>query len=343
MPAELDAWLEQNTEEASEPELPICDPHHHLWDHTGDRYMIDEVTADFGSGHDAGHSVVQSVFVEVNSMYRGSGSEEMRPVGETEYVRGIGAQSDSGLYGPTRVAAGIVGYADLTLGDAVKPVLEAHDAAGSGRFRGIRHSLIWDANPELRTPRFAPEALMADAKFRQGFGVLYSMGFSFDAVIYHNQMPELADLSNAFPDAVIVLNHIGRPLGIGPYAGRRDEVFQVWQRNISNLARCPNVVVKVGGLGNPVSGFDWHTRPVPPTSQEVTVATSPYYLHAIETFGPERCMFESNFPVDKKSYSYTSVWNSFKQMTKDFSGDERRLLFHDAAARAYRLPVLDEQ
>lgn len=319
--------------------MPICDPHHHLWGRTGDRYMIDEVTADFGGGH----NVVQSVFLEVNSMYRASGPVQMRPVGETEFVRGIGAQSDSGLYGPSRVVAGIVGYADLTLGEAVEPVLEAHAAASGGRFRGIRHSCIWDASPELRTARFAPKALMADAKFRQGLEVLQRLGFSFDAAIYHHQIPELADLANAFSDAVIILNHIGRPLGTGPYAGRRDEVFQVWRRDIAALAKCPNVVVKVGGLGNPVSGFDWHTRPKPPSSQELTATTPPYYLHVIEAFGPERCMFESNFPVDKKSYSYTAVWNSFKRMTAGFSATERTNLFYDTAARAYRLPVSSEQ
>lgn len=339
MPVELDAWLALNVEEATEPDLPICDPHHHLWDHPEDRYLIDEVTADFSEGG----NVVQSVFVEVDSMYRASGPVELRPVGETEFVRGIGAQSDSGLYGPTRVAAGIVGYADLTLGDGVEPVLEAHATASSGRFRGIRHSCIWDPNSELRTPRFAPQALMGERKFRQGLDVLQRMGFSFDAVIYHHQMPELVDLANAFPDAVIILNHIGRPLGIGPYAGRRDEVFQVWQKSITDLAKCPNVVVKVGGLGNPVSGFDWHTRPMPPSSQELTDITAPYYRHAIEAFGPERSMFESNFPVDKRSYSYTAVWNSFKSITQDFSAAERADMFHDTAARTYRLPVLSEQ
>ncbi len=339
MPAELDAWLALAIEEAIEPELPICDPHHHLWDRSGDRYLIDEVTADFGGGH----KVVQTVFVEVDAMYRAAGPAEMRPVGETEFVRGIGAQSESGLYGQTRVAAGIVGYADLTLGEAIGPVLEAHDAASSGRFRGIRHSCIWDASSDLGTARFAPQGLMADAKFRQGFEVLQRLGFSFDAIVYHHQISELADLANAFPDAVIILNHIGRPLGIGPYAGKRDEVFKIWQREITALAKCPNVYVKVGGLGNTVSGFDWHTRPTPPSSQELTDTTSHYYLHTIEAFGPERCMFESNFPVDKRSYSYTAVWNSFKRMTADFSATERTDLFHDPAARAYRLPVLSDQ
>ena len=339
MTAERDAWLELTVEEAVDPDLPICDPHHHLWDRPGDRYMIDEVTADFATGH----NVVQTLFVEVDAMYRASGSQEMRSIGEVEFVRGIAAQSDSGAYGPTRVAAGIIGYADLNLGAAVAPVLEALDAASGGRFRSIRHTCSWNASAELRSARSASPGMMADAKFREGFDVLQRMGYGFDALVYHPQLAELADLAGAFPDAVIILNHIGRPLGLGPYAGQRDEVFQAWQKGMTALAECPNVVVKVGGLGNHISGFDWHTRPMPPTSFELTETTSPYYLHTIEAFGPERCMFESNFPVDKNSYSYTAIWNSFKRMTKDFTDTEKKLLFHDTAAKAYRLPLISEQ
>ena len=336
MPAELDAWLELTVEEALEPDLPICDPHHHLWDKPGDRYMIDEVTKDFATGH----KVVQSVFVEVNAMYRASGPVELQSVGEVEWVRGIAAQSDSRLYGSTRVAAGIVGYANLNLGTEVEPVLEALETASSGRFRSIRHTCSWDASEELRSARSAHPGMMADAKFREGFDVLQRMGYGFDALVYHHQILELADLAAAFPDAVIILNHIGRPLGVGPYAGHREEIFQTWKKDMTALAECPNVVVKVGGLGNRVSGFDWDTKPVPPTSLELAEATAPYYLHTIEAFGPGRCMFESNFPVDKNSYSYTAVWNSFKRMTSDFSADECRLLFHDTAAKAYKLPLL---
>ena len=338
MPAELDAWLEQSTEDALDPGLPICDPHHHLWDKPGDRYMIDEVTRDFATGH----NVLQSLFVEVDSMYRASGLVEMKPVGEVEWVRGLGAQSDSGQYGPTKVAAGIVGYANLNLGAAVAPVLEAMESAGSGRFRSVRHTCSWDAHEPLRSHRSGWPGMMAEPNFREGIGVLFRMGHAFDALVYHPQLSELTDLAGAFPDAVFILNHIGRPLGVGPYAGHRDEIFEVWKKDMTALAERPNVVVKVGGLGNRVSGFGWDTRPTPPDSMELTEATSPYYLHTIETFGPERCMFESNFPVDKNSYSYTAVWNSFKRMAADFSADEKRLLFHDTAAKAYRLPLLSE-
>ena len=338
MPAKLDAWLELTVEEAIDPSLPICDPHHHLWDKPQDRYMIDEVTSDLGSGH----NVVQTLFVEVDAMYRASGPNDMKPVGEVEWVNGIGAQSDSGAYGPTRVAAGIVGYADLNLGAEVKPVLEAIETASGGRFRSVRHTCSWDEFEPLRSHRSGYPGMMASAKFKEGFGVLTGMGYGFDALVYHPQILELAELVDAFPNATFILNHIGRPLGIGPYAGLRDEVFEVWKKDMTTLAERPNIVVKVGGLGNRVSGFDWHTRPFPPSSMELAKTTGPYYLHAIETFGPERCMFESNFPVDKNSYSYAVIWNSFKRMTRDFSDAEKALLFHNTAAKSYKLPLLSE-
>jgi predicted TIM-barrel fold metal-dependent hydrolase len=185
--------------------------------------------------------------------------------------------------------------------------------------------------------------MMAEAKFKEGFGVLIDMGHAFDALVYHPQLSELTGLVDAFPNAVFVLNHIGRPLGVGPYAGYRDEIFEVWKKDMTSLAERPNVTVKVGGLGNRVSGFEWDSQPMPPDSTELTEKTSPYYLHTIEAFGPKRCMFESNFPVDKNSYSYTAVWNSFKRMTKDFSDTEKAWLFHDTAAKAYRLPLLSKQ
>jgi predicted TIM-barrel fold metal-dependent hydrolase len=185
--------------------------------------------------------------------------------------------------------------------------------------------------------------MMAEAKFKEGFGVLIGMGHAFDALVYHPQLSELTGLVDAFPNAVFVLNHIGRPLGVGPYAGYRDEIFEVWKKDMTSLAERPNVTVKVGGLGNRVSGFEWDSQPMPPDSTELTEKTSPYYLHTIEAFGPKRCMFESNFPVDKNSYSYTAVWNSFKRMTKDFSDTEKAWMFHDTAAKAYRLPLLSKQ
>lgn len=327
------AWLARNPEEAIDPELPICDPHHHFWDRAGDRYLLDQLVRDLSGGH----NVTQTVFIECRSMYRAEGPEELRCVGETEFVQGIAAQSASGQYGPTAVAAGIVSNANLMLGDAVAATLEAHVAASRSRFRGIRFSCAWDASPEIAPGSVNTPGMLADARFRAGFDRLQRMGLSFDALVYHTQLGELADLAAAFPDVTIILNHIGRPLGIGPYAGRRDEVFAAWQRGIAAVAAHENVVVKLGGFGNLISGYDWHRQEVPPASAELAETISPWLMHCIEQFGPERCMFESNFPVDKVSYPYTTCWNAFKRVAAAFSGTEKAAMFRDTAARAYRL------
>jgi predicted TIM-barrel fold metal-dependent hydrolase len=236
------------------------------------------------------------------------------------------------------VAAGIVGNADLMLGDAVEPVLEALSEAGKGRFRGIRCTAAWDASPEITTARANSAGMLADAEFRKGLSCLERMGLTFDCIVYHPQLPEVADMARAFPDLTIVLNHVGRPLGIGPYAGRREELMPEWRAGIDAVAECPNVVMKVGGLGNPISGFDWHTRSFPPGSREIAASGAPYYLYSIEKFGADRCMFESNFPVDKQSCSYVVCWNAFKRLTREFSASEQADLFHNTAARAYKLP-----
>jgi L-fuconolactonase len=326
-------------EEPLDAEMPICDPHHHLWDRIAredrpsDRYLLDELTEDIGGGH----NIVKTVFVECRSMYREDGPEEMKCVGETEFVQGIAAQSASGQYGATRVAAGIVSHANLTLGAAASEVLEAHIAASRNRFRGIRHSSVWDASPEFTRYMTPPKGLLLDSKFREGFACLQRYGLSFDAWLYHPQITELADLARAFPDTTIVLDHIGGIIGIGPYAGKREEIFQQWKSSMAELSNCPNVVVKLGGLGMPVCGFGWDERELKPDSIELAEAMAPYYLWCIEKFGVDRCMFESNFPVDKASYSYTILWNSFKRICEDFSPAEKAALFHDTAVRVYRL------
>ena len=327
-------------EEVIEPALPICDPHHHLWDRHGNRYLLDELLADTGQADAGGarHNVRSTVFVECASMYRADGPEPLQPVGETEFVNGVAAMSASGGYGDTRVAAGIVSFADLCLGAAVREVLQAHIDAARGRFRGIRHAAGWHASEQIRNSHSNPvEHLLLDASFREGFAQLAPLGLSFDAWLFHPQLPELTDLAHAFPDTTIVLDHFGGPLGIGPYAGQADEVYADWKRDIDALARCPNVVAKLGGLAMPINGFDWHKRAPRPTSQQLAEATARYYLHAIERFGPERCMFESNFPVDKVSCSYLVLWNSFKRLAAGFSAAEKAALFHDTAVRVYRL------
>ena len=339
MTTPLETWLELTIEDPIEPDMPILDPHHHFWEREGDTYLLDQLLGDTG----AGHRVNQTVFVECHSMYRTDGPAEMRSVGEVEFVEGIAAanalrqaQDDGGA--GTAVAAGIVGNADLMLGDAVQPVLEALAEAGKGRFRGIRCTAAWDASPEITTARANSAGMLAEANFRKGLAWLERMGLSFDCIVYHPQLPEVADMARVFPDLTIILNHVGRPLGIGPYAGRREELMPEWRQGIDAIAECPNVVVKVGGLGNPISGFDWHQRSFPPGSGEIATAAAPYYLYCIEKFGADRCMFESNFPVDKQSCSYTVCWNAFKRLARDFSATEQANLFHNTAARAYKLP-----
>jgi predicted TIM-barrel fold metal-dependent hydrolase len=331
-------WLALVQEPTLEPDLPICDPHHHLWDQrlntVAPRYLFDAVLADVGSGH----NVVSTVFVECGAMFTAGAPQALAPIGETEFVNGIAAMSASGNYGPARIAAGIVGTAYCWLGDAVAEVLDRQIAAGGGRFRGIRQGGAWHESAEIPNHRTNPApGMYLDAKFRAGFKHLAPRGLSFEGWCYHTQIPALTDLARAFPDTVIVLDHFGGPLGVGPYAGRRDEVFAQWKQDIAPLAQCPNVVAKLGGIAMEVNGFAWHERARPPGSEELMQATRHYYEHTIELFGVQRCMFESNFPVEKVSCSYNVLWNSFKRLTTGFSAAEKAALFHDTAARVYRL------
>jgi predicted TIM-barrel fold metal-dependent hydrolase len=331
-------WLDRWHEDILEPDLPIIDPHHHLWDRPGWRYQFDDLLADLASGH----NITSTVFIECRSMYRADGDPAMRPVGETEFVNGAAAMSASGIYGQTRACAGIVGHVDLRLGAAVQGVLEAHLRAGGDRFRGIRHIAAWDADASILNPsNAAPPGLLGDPAFREGFSRLAPLGLSFDSWSYHPQIPELTDLARAFPDTPIVLNHFGGPLGQGAYAGRRDEVYPVWRDTIRELATCPNVVVKLGGLGMRVNGFGFDQAPEPPSSETLATAWRPYIDTCVEAFGTNRCMFESNFPVDKGSYTYAAYWNACKRLTRGAGADEKADLFRRTAARIYRLPSGD--
>lgn len=327
-------WLGLVHEDILYPELAICDPHHHLWDYPDSRYMLDEILADTNSGH----RVVSSVFVECGSMYRATGEESLKPLGETEFVQGIAAMSDSGQYGETRIASGIVSFADMTLGTGVRAILEAHMVAGAQRFKGIRHSCSWHQSDEIRNSHSgAPPHLLMDETFREGVAVLGEMGLSFDAWLYHDQLPEFVDLAKNLPGTTIVLDHFGGPLGIGPYKGKEEQVFTEWQENIDPLKDCANVYFKLGGINMKINGFAWHQRDTPPSSNELVDKTGQYYEHCINTFGPERCMFESNFPVDRESCSYEILWNAFKKMTRGRTQEEREQLFHDTAVGVYRL------
>jgi len=329
-------WLALHREAPIDPGMPIIDPHHHLWDR-GSRYLLEEIKSDIDT---SGHNVRATVFSQCDSMYRADGEAKFAPIGETEFVNGVAAMSASNTYGPARICAGIVGYADLSLGAEVDAVLEAHLRAAGERFKGVRHCSVWDADRSIKsTPFDYPQRLLLDAKFRTGFARLARFGLSFDSLIYHTQIPELTDLANAFPDTLIVLDHIGMPLGIGAaYAGRRAEVFKEWRGNIRELAKCQNTRVKLGGMGMHMFGFAFETRSTPPTSQDLAEAWRPYVETCIEAFGPQRAMFESNFPVDKRYYSYGVMWNAFKRLAANYSADEKAGLFFGAAREAYRLP-----
>lgn len=326
-------WLARLSEEVLEPDLPIVDAHHHLWEVAGYEYFLDDLLADLAIGH----RIEATVFVQCGYAYRAHGTEALRPVGETERITAI-AEEASRRQRATRVCAGIVGFADLRLGDAVDAVLEAHCAAAGTRFRGIRQ--IVARNDAIRRHILPPppEKLLADADFRRGFARLARFDLSFDAWLYHPQIPELTDLARAFPETPIVLNHLGGVLGIGSYSGRREEVFQIWRQSIRELAQCPNVHMKLGGLGLAVSGRDYHLAPLPASSGELAKDWQPHIAACIEAFGVERCMFESNFPVDKAACSYVVLWNAFKRLVSGASADEKAALFHDNAMRFYRLP-----
>ena len=339
MPFGGNDWHALTQESSLEPDLPICDPHHHFWDFRAaripyQRYLLHELAADITSGH----NVRSTVFVEARSMYRADGPEEMRPVGEVEFVQGLAAASANGLYGPGRAAATIIGHANLNLGDQVEPVLQALQAASPNRFRGIRHSVTWDAEVANTAAHNAQGQLGAD-NFRAGARLLAKMVLSLEGWLYFRQLTELADFAKAVPDLTIILNHVGGLIREGIYANRDDEILPIWRSGIAAVAACPNVVIKLGGMGMPANGFDWHTRTQPIGSEELAESMAPFMNYCIEQFGPERCMFESNFPVDKVSFSYNIMYNAFKRLSKDYSATERAAMFHDTAARVYKIDV----
>ena len=329
-------WLALTSEETLEPDIPICDPHHHFWVQRPEpvdyqQYLLEHLAADINSGH----NVRSTVFVEARSNYRTDGPEEMRSVGEVEFVQSIADASATGQYGPGRAAHGIVGRADLKLGDAVRPVLESLQEASPNRFRGIRHSVGWDPSPELDN-REVEGCLLRD-DYQAGARVLADMGHVLENSLYFPQLDDLASFANAVPEVTIVLNHLGGFCRIGPYANRDDEVMAEWRRGIASVAACPNIVMKLGGIGMPRIGFDWHERETPVGSGEIADSIAPIINYLIEQFSPARCMFESNFPVDKVSFSYHILFNAFKRVSAGYSASERSDMFHDTAARIYRL------
>jgi L-fuconolactonase len=335
--AELKAWLARRpTEAALEPDLPIIDPHHHFWDQPNrGTYLLPDLLADIGQGH----NIVSTVFLECRAMYRKDGPREMAPVGEVEFVNGIAAMSASGNYGPCRVAEAIVGGGDFTVGARIRELLEAEIAVSGGRLRGIRHGVAWDGSEVIsrHSSRVVPPRVVRDPKFREGFGELAELGLSFESWQYHPQLPDAIDLARAFPDTTIILNHVGGVLGVGPYLGHRQEILATWRNDIKEFAKCPNVYVKLGGIGMTSFGFDFHEQELPPSSDDLAAAWRQYIEPCIEAFGVHRCMFESNFPPDKQSCGYTELWNAFKRITANASADEKTALYSGTAARVYRI------
>lgn len=329
--ADLAAWHALAPEEVIAPERPVIDAHHHMWHRPPEHFGPDQLIAELARGHD----VRATLFVECSANYRPDGPDEFKPVGETEWVASVAAHYAEA---PRKLCAGIVGYADLRAPN-IRAVLEAHAAAGDGRFRGIRQQAQHDPVLGSLARRAPPPGLLGDSAFRCGFAQLSELGLSFDAYLYHTQLHELSDLARAFPDTRIILNHIGAPLGIGPFAGRRAEVLADWSAGVARLAAMPNVAVKLGGLAMPHFGFGFDARAAPASSEQLAEAWRPYIDSCIQAFGPQRAMFESNFPVDMATCSYVTLWNAFKRLAAHYNPSEQDALFYQSARTLYRLDV----
>lgn len=328
-----DQWLATTVEEAFEPERPIIDTHHHLWDAPRPRYLLDEFLADA----DNGHQLEASIYVESRAMYRQQGSDAEKPLGETEFANGIAAMASSGAYGRARVCDGIIGFVDLRLPQAGE-LLEKHMRIAGPRFKGVRNLSAWHPDPEVSTTSIVyPKDLLRDPDFHRGLGALADLGLVFDAYMFHTQLDDLIELAQAFPQASLVLDHYGTPVGVGPFANQREAVFADWSANMARLAACRNVNVKLGGFAMRVTGFGFDKHDKAPSSDQLVQVWQPYFDRVVSLFGPERCMFESNFPVDKGSCSYTVLWNAYKKLTVNLPDTDRRLLLSETARRVYSL------
>jgi L-fuconolactonase len=335
--APREEWLARaEPEPVLDPDLPIVDPHLHLWQPPhGHRYYVEEYARDLVA---CGHNVEASVYLQCFHMYRAHGPNHLKYVGETEFAVGQAAMAASGTFTRSRVAAGIVGYADLTLGKLTQQLLEAHVEAGNGRFRGVRQLAKWDADPAVRGAYSAPApSLYMDAAFGEGLDLVTKMGLSFDASVFHPQLPEVAALARAHADANIVLIHCGSPVGHGRYAGRHEENYAAWLAGMKQVASCPNVTVKMGGLLINLANFDFARAAAPPTSAQLAELWKPWIEPCLELFGAERSMASSNFPVDKAGFGYGTVWNMFKRLTAGCTAEERRLVLGGTAKRVYRI------
>jgi len=332
-----EAWHAQVVEEILEPERPIIDPHHHLWDDWKPRGWSDYLLEDLWRDTDSGHKIVKTVFIECHTNYRTAGPEHLKPVGETEFAAQIALES-AAAGANKAVIAGIVSHADLTSGTVVNDVLDAHEEVGRGLLRGIRHAGAHHPNPQeaVLGGRYDPE-LFLNKTFQAGVRLLGQRGYTYESWHYHTQLEEFYALVKAAPETTIILDHFGTPLGTESFRDQREAIFQKWQIDIAKIAECPNVYAKLGGLAMPDNGFGWHEAEKPAASDDLVAVQKRYYLHTIECFGVNRCMFESNFPVDRRSVSYHVLWNAFKKMVADFSEDEKQALFYDTAEKVYRL------
>ena len=337
---EIPGWIDRIQEEIIEPDLPIIDPHHHLWhgpiqekeENNPYRYLLEDLWNDTGSGH----NIKKTVFIDCGQEYYKQGPDSFKPVGETEFVVEIAKQAQQD---PNKSQiSGIIGHVDMMLGDSAREVLEAHNEKGEGLFRGIRHSGGWDADEAVRNAHSEPiQKIYLEDKFQRGLEQLVDLDMVFDTWHYHNQIRDLTVLAKALPSLKIVHDHFGGPLGIGPYEGKQKDIFRQWKDDILELSECPNVYSKLGGLAMPVNGWDWHKNDFPASSDELVAAHKEYYLHTISAFGVKRCMFESNFPVDKQSISYHVLWNAFKKIAVNYSDEDKSFLFYKTAKYFYNL------
>ena len=329
-------WLDKVKEAPVEPDYPVIDPHHHLWLSNHRREFAYPIE-DLGKDVRTGHNILATVFIQCLSMYRETGPEHLKPVGETEWIDSIATDFGSRNPQDAKLCAGIVGHVDFRLSEHVDEALEAHKSA-SARFRGIRQGASWSDDAEITQNRvIGQQHLYMDPAFRKGFSRLSKHDLTFDAWLFHDQLPELSDLARAFPDTRIALDHIGAPLGLGRWANQKEQVFADWKKSIKALAALPNMHVKLGGTVMPMFGFNWESRPLPPSSDELVKAVGHFFEVAIEAFTPARCMFESNFPVDKIACAYVPLWNSFKKIAARYSASEKADLLHGTAKRFYHL------
>lgn len=329
-----EAWLSKaEPERLLDPALPIIDTHFHLSAFDGHPYFLEAFAGDILA---SGHNIEAAVFVECGTAYDSDGPEHLRPVGETRYVAATAKRKIDGL--STRIAPAIVAHADLTLGDRTHEALDAHVSAAEGRMRGIRHRAKWDADPRVKGKYSADQPhLYLSPEFGKGMDALASRGLSFDASIYHPQIPDVTALARAHPDVDIILIHCGSPVGHSSYAGREKENHANWLASMKELATCPNAYVKLGGVLMNLANFDFLKAAAPPTSVQLADLWKPYIEPCIELFGAERCMVSSNFPVEKAGFGYRTVWNMFKHVTAGCSASEKDMIFSGTAKQVYRI------